>query len=147
FSSRRRHTRFSRDWSFRRVLFRSAVARLESTGFGRPAEAGTVPRVSQPPFQHRRPPGRRYPPGQGPVNFGPPPGRYPQHAAPPVRDQYPPQPDPYPAQQPYAQRDGYESQQRYAPRDGYESHQRYAPQRDRYEPEREPSSESYSGAS
>src|SRR6266511_5103414 len=24
FSSRRRHTRFSRDWSFRRVLFRSA---------------------------------------------------------------------------------------------------------------------------
>jgi len=93
------------------------------------------------------------------VNSGPPPGRYPQHAAPPVRDQYPPQPDPYPAQQPYAQRDGYESQQRYAPRDGYESqepyaprdryesHQRYAPQRDRYEPEREPSSESYSGAS
>src|SRR6185503_20865202 len=34
FSSRRRHTRCSRDWSFRRVLFRSAWLRSHASSIG-----------------------------------------------------------------------------------------------------------------
>src|SRR5439155_2745011 len=44
FSSRRRHTRWPRDWSFRRVLFRSHMARVKPSGVG----AAAVPAPPMP---------------------------------------------------------------------------------------------------
>src|SRR5690606_40508442 len=51
FSSRRRHTRFSRDWEFRRVLFRSTLRERPDRRV-----PGSVPATAA----HRRPTPARY---------------------------------------------------------------------------------------